>query len=336
MDSAQPLMNITGTCDSDSDDTPPDTAHPKVPTPLSSPPITERQAIIQRILRLFQRTLLPDTLTIPRLNDTSIPSTHVLPLKFFLITYLLTLFSHWWIRQNPSWGYNPSYTLQRFHLYDFNEVLLDSLWFYVVGRWWDKKGVDSPQFILTTLLRVYFFGILDTFDWAKYSITSYDIMCRWPWQLFLFTSFIILLASFLTCLHVIKAYHDKILLGRLSEIFLCVCVFILPIATDSSTHYHHWFTAWFIGQHANQKYWWSVSCSALLWGGYINGIASWGRGAMLGCKEGFWMVVGSQYCTFMECYFDVDDDINDDVDPSPSPIIPNFIPTLDWRNCSAT
>ena len=145
------------------------------------------------------------------------------------------------------------------------------------GRWWDKKGVDSPQFILTTLLGVYFFGILDTFDWAKYSITSYDIMCRWPWQLFLFTSFIILLASFLTCLHVIKAYHDKILLGRLSEIFLCVCVFILPIATDSSTHYHHWFTAWFIGQHANQKYWWSISCSALLWGGYINGIASWGR-----------------------------------------------------------
>ncbi|GMH83525.1 hypothetical protein TL16_g09628 [Triparma laevis f. inornata] len=255
--------------------------------------ITDRQRALKKIGEFMSRTLLPDTISISRFNLTFPPS-HVKPIKFFLTTYLLILFSHWWICQNPSWGQNKYYTLERFYLYDFNEVLLDSLWFFILGRYWSRKGVDSPLFIFSTLFGQWFFAILDTFDWAKYSLSKYDIMCRWPWQLFLFTGFIILLVTFLTCLHILRAFHDKILLGRLFEIFLCIYVFVLPIAADSSTHYHHWFTAWFIGQHANQEYWWSIACSALLWGGYINGIASWGRGAMLGCKEGFWMTVGSQ------------------------------------------
>lgn len=133
-----------------------------------------------------------------------------------------------------------------------------------------------------------FWSVLATVDFTKYSISTYDIMCRWPWQLFLFMITVVLLVSTITALHIWKAFKDGIFISRISEVLVTLVVFLLVNISDPWLHLHHWFTGWFIGQHANQKYWWSLVSSAIMWGAYVNGIASWGRDPLLGCKYAFW------------------------------------------------
>jgi hypothetical protein len=77
-------------------------------------------------------------------------------------------------------------------------------------------------------------------------------------------------------------------------------------------------------QHANQDVWWSSAISALLWGGYINGVAAWGRDDLLGCKRA-WDV--SERCAFLqECTWP------DAMDENRTLTAKFTAPS--WRNCS--
>ena len=58
-----------------------------------------------------------------------------------------------------------------------------------------------------------------------------------------------------------------------------------PIASRPSFHPHHWFLAWLLGCHVNQRFWWSIALQGFLWGIYINGVAVYGRDGLLGCEE---------------------------------------------------
>jgi hypothetical protein len=78
-------------------------------------------------------------------------------------------------------------------------------------------------------------------------------MCRWPAAMFLFIGSILFLVAFMTVMHVYTAAKERILAGRLCEIAATVYVFLLVNISDPSMHLHHWFTAFLIGQHANQK-----------------------------------------------------------------------------------
>ena len=152
--------------------------------------------------------------------------------------------------------------------------------------------------MLPLTLGFVFWSVLATLDFTKYSLTLFALSCQWPWELFLFMGAVLAAISLTTGLHIYSAWVDGIFYSRIAEIVSTLLAFLLVNIGDSNLHLHHWFLGWLIGQHANQKYWWSTVSSAVMWGCYINGIASWGRDPMLGCKAAFWAATNN-YCPFV-------------------------------------
>ena len=54
--------------------------------------------------------------------------------KFLLLAYLFIRFDHWLIREHDTWERDPRYTATEFAEFDLHTVLLDSMWFFIVGR----------------------------------------------------------------------------------------------------------------------------------------------------------------------------------------------------------
>lgn len=141
---------------------------------------------------------------------------------------------------------------------------------------------------------VYVFSAVGAWDFTHHSLSLYQIRCRWPGSLFAFVSGVFAVVVVLFGLHVANAWRERIFAGRIAEITLTVVLFWVPRARDSNFHVldgadidqprtprlkrpaqvHHWFLSWFVGQHANQDAAWSVASSALLFGGYVNGVAA--------------------------------------------------------------
>jgi len=179
------------------------------------------------------------------------------------------------------------------------------------------------------IIGVWFFSAISSWKWAQHSLTMYDIMCAWEWQLFVLAISLVVVISALVAKHVVDAYRDGILAGRLAEIGLTFALLILPAIFDSNFHLHHWLESFFLGQHANFPYSYSVYTQAFLWGGYLNGIVAWGRGSVVGCKEVYWRSLANGCGFVQDCYCDDDDFGDDDYAP-----LPPFV-SQDWRNCSA-
>ena len=74
---------------------------------------------------------------------------------------------------------------------------------------------------------------------------------------------------------------------------------------------------WLVGMHANHDAWWSQAAGAFLWGGYINGIAAWGRDDVLGCERSLYGAV-DQGCPFV----------------STRRVAAVDVSAPDWRTCS--
>ncbi|KAJ1449486.1 hypothetical protein M885DRAFT_535366 [Pelagophyceae sp. CCMP2097] len=268
---------------------------------------------LARVSRLWTRTLVPDG-----------PNPTVKVAKLFLITYLLLLFDHVWIRSSSSWERDAEYDLGKFHLYDLHPVALDTLWYFVVGRMWERRGVDSLAFIGPCFLGLWLFSAAGTVKWTHHSISTYSIACDWPRELFVAAAALSAFALVLVGLHVRRACRRGIFCGRIIEIATTAAIFVLPGCEDSNLHWHHWFLCWFGAQHANQAVWWSSAVSALLWGGYVNGVAAWGRDDMLGCKRAWDL---SARCAFLqECTWP--DPANENRTLAAKFTAPS------WRNCS--
>ena len=74
---------------------------------------------------------------------------------------------------------------------------------------------------------------------------------------------------------------------------------------------------WLIGMHANRDCWWSTAAGAFLWGGYLNGVAAWGRDDVLGCERSLYAAV-DQGCPFV----------------STRRVAAADVSAPDWRTCS--
>jgi len=240
--------------------------------------------------------------------------------------------------------------------------------FFVVGRLWAKGrcGVDSIGFILPSCFGAWFFSAMAEWSWARHNVSMYQIHCAWPPELFMFVGCGLFAFAFVVIAHVYHGYKDGILFGRLIEFALSVCVFALPIASSPFFHFHHWFAAWLLGMHINQKYWWSYVVMALCFGVYINGIAGYGRDSMLGCKSAYYNsqqqqcghlagdVDNTQFCFFEELPTGHNNvslapdagivEGNGTAASNETSTVPEnnmfmgfgeAVP-LDWRNCSAT
>lgn len=103
-----------------------------------------------RVMEILTRTLLPDEFAWRSgwFGEIVVGEAHVKCLKFGLVSYAFLLGSHWWIRSHGNtsrWERDEEYSLAEFHLLDLHPCALDCLWFFVVGRFWKRRGVDSAR-----------------------------------------------------------------------------------------------------------------------------------------------------------------------------------------------
>jgi len=210
-------------------------------------------------------------------------------------------------------------------------MCLDIVAFFFIGRLFQKQGVDS---LLPNLLPMMIGAIMPSletyFNFLHHSVSLYEINCRWPWQLFIFAIFLVVLVLSIVYVHISYMYRHGILLSRLLEILASFLLLLVPIVSNPNFHFHHWFFSFLVGMHFNLDTWWSKCTQLYFWGNYINGIACWGRDPLLTCAYAYYMSTGL-HCNYMSCYT-LDDDSMDDggngTDYKP------FDPPK-WWNCSA-
>jgi hypothetical protein len=143
----------------------------------------------------------------------------------------------------------------------------------LVGRMWQKTGIDHLFFIGTALLSNLYFEAQNFFPFLQHSVSLYQMHCVWPWTLWMFVVILIPSIGALVFAHVLRAHHERILPMKLMELVLCFFFFVAPLLPSSYFHFHHWYAGWLIGMHANFDVWWSRFAMAWCWGMYMNGIA---------------------------------------------------------------
>ena len=214
------------------------------------------------------------------------------------------------------------------HSLDLHSCALDALCYFIVGRWWKRKGVDRWNVFAPMVLGLILFSAVGAADIAHYSISLFAIKCLWPPAVVVAAAVLCIAVIVIVCLHVRAAWRDGLLLGRCIEIAATALIFVLPVFRDPSFHLHHWYWTWLIGMHANQDAWWSQAAGAFLWGGYLNGIAAYGRDDLLGCKRSFY-AGANQHCGYLDCYYESHYVNQNATIPSKPP----FLDAPDWRTC---
>jgi hypothetical protein len=160
-------------------------------------------------------------------------------------------------------------------------------------------------------------------SFLRYSFSTYEIVCAWPWQLFVYCLFVAGLTITVIVWHVKGFIREGTLIMHLLEILGTFMVFILPIMSHPNFHLHHWYLARLVGMHLNLSDSFSQGAQAFFWGQYINGVAAWGRDPVLTCAYSYYISTDID-CAFMDCYFDT----------NATEYKPFIEP--DWHNCSAS
>ncbi|KAL7441140.1 hypothetical protein ACHAXM_010308 [Skeletonema potamos] len=229
-----------------------------------------------------------------------------------------------WIK----WEIDDSYTITDFVRYDFTTVLFDMLFFFVVGRMYDSR-VDIDKLFLWGMfiaLGCIYPSIANDFAFLRHSLSMYDMMCNWPMILFAYVVTLLVLAVLLVGGLLRSHYRRMVMISRCIESVMLACIFILPVASNSNFHLHHWFGMWFVGMQANAPEWWSRAFQAYCLGSYINGIAVYGRDPILGCNLAFYRSTNAN-CPYMSCY--------EEAGGNGTHHYKSFV-YPDWRTCNAT
>jgi hypothetical protein len=224
---------------------------------------------------LLHKTLLPDR----RIHFRGYPivegSFTVKLLKFILWTFILTAIIHVIVGKLFS---DRDKSLELWHIWVFDGDLMvrDTVVFFLVGRMWQKRGIDHVAFVGTAILANVYFEAQNFVPFLQHSVTLYQMHCVWPWTLWLFVLILIPSIGALVVAHVLRAHRERLLPMKLMELALCFFFFVAPLAPSNYFHLHHWYAGWLIGMHANFDVWWSQFAMAWCWGMYMNGIAvSW-------------------------------------------------------------
>ena len=245
-------------------------------------------------------------------------------IKLWIVVIGGILITHPFVRW-MNWEIDDNYTISDFFLFDFTAVLFDMLFYFVVGRC-SKVNIDKlfpwGSFIV---LGCIYPSIANDFAFLRHSLSMYEMMCNWPWILFVYVATLLVLAVVLIGCLLRSHYQRSVLLSRCIESVVLTCIFILPFASDNNFHLHHWFGMWWLGMQANAPEWWSRAFQAYCLGCYINGIAVYGRDPILGCKMAFYRSTNAN-CSYMSCYEDTGENGT------------HYKPFIgpDWRTCNAT
>ncbi|KAG7340170.1 hypothetical protein IV203_037252 [Nitzschia inconspicua] len=293
-------------------------------------------AVTHEILRLYHMTFMPDH-EIKMFGQRFVDGPFAVKLlKFLAMTLVSVALVHFVVEQYIS-DRDQKLTLEDILVYEGDAIIRDCIVFYVVGRLWQKNGVDSCDWILWMVLANVYFECQPFFPWMGHSVTLYEMHCLWPWQLWAFVAFVVPLFLTIVVAHLIKAFRQGLLWIKIGEFGICLCLFLGPVLPSPYFHFHHWFAGWIFGMHANSDDWWSRATMAYFHGMYVNGIAVYGRDPLLTCDYARFMAE-DQRCPAVSGYSAVGSDLNapfswwnalrfdlsdDNLQPS------------DWRNCSS-
>lgn len=158
-------------------------------------------------------------------------------LKFISLTALGIPSVHWAVRW-LDWERDANYTMNDLVLYEGNFILLDMLFFFVVGRLYEQRGVDHLAWFVVVLLGSFYASVLSNFQFLQHSVSLYEIHCKWPWQLYIFVVIVVPLCITLAIKHVQYAIQNKILVMKLIEIGFTVLFFLMPVMGNSFFHFH--------------------------------------------------------------------------------------------------
>lgn len=205
--------------------------------------------------------------------------------KFLFLTISLILEMHL-LSRYLGWEHDPSYTIMQFLKDDLNHVIMDSASFFLIGRLYQRKGVDRLlPFILPMIISSAFASWSTTDIWFfQNSITWYNLLHVWPWQLYLFAAICVSLLILVLGLHIRSSFRDGTLLYRSVEGVFITLMFIAPHISDSNLHLHHWYSFWLFGVLCNRDEWWSQLAMGLSWGVYLNGVSVYGRDGLYDSK----------------------------------------------------
>ncbi len=139
--------------------------------------------------------------------------------------------------------------------YESDLIVRDCLVFFVVGRLWEKPGIDHVAWMVTAMLSNVYFESQNFIWFLQHSVTLFQMHCIWPWELWLFALVLIAAASALVAAHVWKAWRDRLVLAKLTEVGLCILFFMAPVITSDYFHLHHWYAGWLMGMQFNFDEW---------------------------------------------------------------------------------
>lgn len=201
--------------------------------------------------------------------------------------------------------------------------------YFVIGRLFRQKGVDRLiPCIIPMMVGCIFPSLINEWKIFQYSFSMFEIMCRWPAQLFIAIAVGLILVVSLVYLHIRTFYIQGVLLSRFLELIIIMSIIVCPNARDPNFHIHHWFAAWLIGMLANSNESWSLATLCFAWGYYINGIAVYGRDPILGCAYSFYTSTNAN-CKYMQCFVDK---VATNLTGNTTTVYYRFIPP-DWRTC---
>lgn len=227
---------------------------------------------------LHEKTLLPDnSFHIHNIKIVDGPA-GVKLLKFAALTYLSIYVMFETVRW-IDWENDPTYTFKSFWQYESADVAMDVLFFYIVGRLYNQRGVDHLAWVLAVIFSNVFYCSITNVWFMQHSITWYEMRYKWPWQLWVFVLCVLPVFIVALLFHIREAHEEKILVMKGVELAICLGLFLVSplMQPPERVHLHHWFNSFLLGMHANFDVWWSRLCMAWCWGLYVNGIAVYGR-----------------------------------------------------------
>lgn len=253
----------------------------------------ENIGLLQQIKRFLCQTLIEDErcLCVGRFKVLeSIETVRIL--KFSCASVVSIIAWHVLVRK-IGWEHDDKYFLRDFISFDLGAVALDSLAFAILSRLYQRDGVDRISFFFPMVISTIFASWSTEIWFLRNSITLYNIRYTWPWELFLYAGVCIVLILVVVGLTIFHSIRDGICIQKFLEIMMLVFLFILPGATHSSFHLHHWASFWMLGMLFSRPEWWSQIAMALCWGQYVNGIAVWGRDSVLTCEYASYVTAGN-------------------------------------------
>lgn len=224
---------------------------------------------------------------------------------------------------------DEGYTLQLFFRQDFHKVVLEISFLFVIGRLAASSclPVNSLAFAAVILVSALMPSWWNELSFMKHSLSMYQMACSWTAMTWVFAFLILGVIVTFGALHL---FHFLSTSGRpeqiraIAELVVILCIFVLPRAFESGFHMHHWYAMWLLALFCRNPTLWSRGVQAFLIGGYINGIAVYGRDPVLACQAAYDMSY-SQQCNFlMMCTWNT---------TSPAPI-PGVYTPPNWRTCS--